>query len=89
MAGVRLSEVKVVRSVSERRLTHARRTHLDGALAVGEGFGPAHHGELLQGMFTDDSGRLRRALVTLPHPHRGSRAIFRPSQSHWGIVGTP
>jgi uncharacterized protein involved in propanediol utilization len=66
------------------------RTAATGDLAeVGEGFGPAHHGELLQGMFTDDAGQLRRALVTLPHPRLGSRAVFRPSQSHWGIVGTP
>lgn len=40
-------------------------------------------------MFQDGAGRYHRALVTLPHPHRGSRAVFRPSQSHWGIVGTP
>lgn len=40
-------------------------------------------------MFSDNAGRFRRALVTLPYPHRGSRAVFRPSQSHWGIVGTP
>jgi uncharacterized protein involved in propanediol utilization len=55
---------------------------------IGIGYAPAHHGELLQGIFEDDAGRLRRALVTLPHPDLGSRAIFHPSQSHWGIVGT-
>lgn len=56
---------------------------------VGVGRAPAHHGELLQGMFDDTEGRLRRGLVTLPCPPRGSRAEFRPSHSHWGIVGTP
>jgi uncharacterized protein involved in propanediol utilization len=56
---------------------------------VGVGRAPAHHGELLQGMFDDGTGRLRRGLVTLPCPVRGSRAEFHPSQSHWGIVGTP
>jgi uncharacterized protein involved in propanediol utilization len=56
---------------------------------VGTGYAPAHHGELLQGVFEDDAGRLRRALVTLPQANLGSRAVFFPSESHWGIVGTP
>lgn len=56
---------------------------------VGAGYAYAHHGELLQGMFTDSTGRLRRALVTLPDPSHGSRAVFHPSQHHWGVVGTP
>lgn len=56
---------------------------------VGVGYAYAHHGELLQGMFEDGAGRLRRALVTLPHRERGSRAVFYPSQNHWGVVGTP
>ncbi|MGO8960325.1 MAG: GHMP kinase [Streptosporangiaceae bacterium] len=56
---------------------------------VGIGYAPAHHGELLQGMFDDGAGQLRRALVTLPQPGRGSRAVFRPSGNHWGVVGTP
>jgi uncharacterized protein involved in propanediol utilization len=56
---------------------------------VGVGYAPSHHGELLQGVFEDDTGQLRRALVTLPLPDRGSRAVFYPSQSHWGVVGTP
>ena len=59
------------------------------AAEFGVGWAPAHHGELLQGMFTDDAGRPCRALVTLPHPEQGSRAVFYPSQSHWGVVGTP
>ncbi len=54
----------------------------------GTGSAPGHHGELLQGMFTDSTGRLRRGLVTLPQPDRVSRAVFYPSYDHWGIVGT-
>ncbi|HEX6755823.1 MAG TPA: hypothetical protein VF109_07735 [Mycobacteriales bacterium] len=56
---------------------------------MGVGHAPAHHGELLQGVFLDDAGRPRRALVTLPLPERGTRAVFRPSHAHWGVVGTP
>jgi uncharacterized protein involved in propanediol utilization len=57
--------------------------------AVGVGHAQGHHGELLQGVFDDGTGRLRRALVTLPAPDRGSRAIFYPSDRHWGVVGAP
>jgi uncharacterized protein involved in propanediol utilization len=68
-----------------------RRRSAGGGLPteVGQGFAPAHHGELLQGVFEDDTGQLRRGLVTLPHARLGTRAVFFPSQSHWGIVGTP
>ncbi len=59
------------------------------AREVGIGHAPAHHGELLQGTFADRTGRLRRALVTLPQPGLGSRAVFHPSHHHWGVVGTP
>src|ERR1700685_620389 len=52
---------------------HDRRQQ--GELDVGVGYAPAHHGELLQGMFDDGTGGLRRALVTLPQPGRGSRAV--------------
>lgn len=55
----------------------------------GVGFAPAHHGELLQGVFPDAAGVWRRALVTLPMPGHGSCAVFQPSDRHWGIVGTP
>jgi uncharacterized protein involved in propanediol utilization len=55
----------------------------------GVGYACAHHGELLQGMFHDDTGRLVRGLVTLPLPDRTTRAVFYPSQRHWGVVGTP
>jgi uncharacterized protein involved in propanediol utilization len=57
--------------------------------AVGTGSAQGHHGELLQGVFEDGAGRPRRALVTLPAPGRGSRAVFRPSWEHWGVVGAP
>ncbi|MGE5829267.1 MAG: hypothetical protein ACM30G_13035 [Micromonosporaceae bacterium] len=73
--------------VTPRRTAHGRSSLAQAGLGVG--YAPAHHGELLQGMFQDSAGRFRRALVTLPYPDRGSRAVFRPSQSHWGIVGTP
>lgn len=59
------------------------------SIGVGVGHAPAHHGELLQGMFDDGTGRVRRGLVTMPCGVRGSSAVFHPSQSHWGIVGTP
>lgn len=55
----------------------------------GVGHGCAHHGELLQGVFRDGTGRLVRGLVTLPVPDRTARAVFYPSQRHWGVVGTP
>lgn len=44
--------------------------------ASSTGSAPAHHGEILQGAFRDGHGRVRRALVTLPYPERGSRATF-------------
>jgi len=56
---------------------------------VGIGFAPAHHGELLQGMFADEAGVPHRALVTLPQPALGTRAVFRPSYTHGGILGPP
>ncbi|HST46941.1 GHMP kinase [Jatrophihabitans sp.] len=56
---------------------------------VGVGYAPAHHGELLQGMFRDPAGQPRRALVTLPQPGRGTRAAFHPSYSHGGVLGPP
>ena len=56
---------------------------------VGIGFAPAHHGELLQGMFADEAGVPHRALVTLPQPALGTRAVFRPSYTHGGVLGPP
>jgi uncharacterized protein involved in propanediol utilization len=60
-----------------------------GTFEVGVGHACAHHGELMQGMFTDRAGQLRRGLVTLAQPDRVSQAVFEPSERHWGIVGTP
>ena len=42
----------------------------------GAGTAIAHHGELLQGVFEDDNGRLHRGLVTLPLPAMTSQATF-------------
>ncbi|HJQ03008.1 MAG TPA: hypothetical protein VJ851_15540 [Jatrophihabitans sp.] len=60
-----------------------------GGDAVGIGFALAHHGELLQGMFLDEFGTPHRALVTLPQPALGTRAVFRPSYTHSGVLGPP
>jgi uncharacterized protein involved in propanediol utilization len=60
-----------------------------GPGTVGLGFAPAHHGELLQGMFLDEAGVPHRALVTLPHSALGTRAVFRPSYTHSGVLGPP
>jgi uncharacterized protein involved in propanediol utilization len=54
--------------------------------AWGVGFAPGHHGEILQGVF-QHAGRLRRALVTLPNPEVGSRAIFHPGTAP-GVIGS-
>jgi uncharacterized protein involved in propanediol utilization len=78
-----------VRTLRELQPTNGRPGRHPAQFEVGTGYAPAHHGELLQGMFADETGRLHRALVTLPCPGRGSRAVFYPSQAHWGIVGTP
>jgi uncharacterized protein involved in propanediol utilization len=51
-----------------------------------EGHGSAigHHGELLQGTFSDRFGNWHRALVTLPVPGMVTRAVFRPGPG--GVV---
>jgi len=41
----------------------------------------AHHGELVQGVFEDDGGRLHRALVTLPLTKLRSDATFTRTES--------
>lgn len=46
------------------------------ATPVGTGQAIAHHGELVQGVFEDDHGRLHRALVTLPLARLRSQASF-------------
>jgi uncharacterized protein involved in propanediol utilization len=58
-----------------------------GPDAVGIGYASAHHGELLQGIF-EENGHWRRALVTLPLPDWGSRAVFNPGH-HDGVAGRP
>lgn len=45
---------------------------------VGSGHATCHHGEILQGVFLDASGRPCRGLVTLPMPGPGVRAEFTP-----------
>jgi len=73
--------------VQQLPATDRGRRH-SAAFDTGVGYAPAHHGELLQGIFSD-AGGLRRALVTLPQPERGTRAVFYPSYSHGGVVGPP
>jgi uncharacterized protein involved in propanediol utilization len=67
----------------------AGQPRIAGQELVGTGFAPAHHGELLQGMFLDEAGVSHRALVTLPQPALGTRATFRPSYTHGGVLGPP
>ncbi|MCH4561195.1 uncharacterized protein involved in propanediol utilization [Mesorhizobium sp. USDA 4775] len=52
------------------------------SLAIG------HHGEILQGVFRDDSRRLHRGLVSLPFAHRFSIARVRPSSDR-GMTVVP
>jgi uncharacterized protein involved in propanediol utilization len=59
-----------------------------GPDAVGVGYASAHHGELLQGVF-ENNGHWRRALVTLPLPDWGSRAVFIPSSHDDDVTGLP
>ncbi|TWJ31030.1 GHMP family kinase ATP-binding protein [Micromonospora sagamiensis] len=56
---------------------------------MGIGNAPAHHGELLQGMFDCAGGRPQRALVTLTHPQYGTRACFRPCDTSGVTVTDP
>lgn len=64
-------------------------TATSASLACSTGSAPAHHGEILQGAFRDSRGRLRRALVTLPHPERGSRVTFYPDAARTEILCPP
>jgi len=45
------------------------------------GAGPGHHGEILQGVFRDDAGRLHRGLVSLPCPLFNSVAWARQREA--------
>ena len=49
-------------------------------LQVGVGRAIAHHGELLQGVFENEDGRLHRALVTLPMLNQHALVTFWPSK---------
>jgi uncharacterized protein involved in propanediol utilization len=49
--------------------------------ARGTGSASAHHGEIMQGMFYDDNGKLTRGLVTLQYPERRCYATFYPDRS--------
>lgn len=51
-----------------------------GALRVGTGTAIGHHGELLQGVFPDEKGRLHRALLTLPFSRAQSVVTFWPEE---------
>ncbi|MFJ5811654.1 GHMP kinase [Streptomyces sp. NPDC093093] len=61
------------------------------ARRTGTGHAPGHHGEILQGVFLDDTGRRCAGLVTLPLPGPGSRAEFtrRPGTSPQQITVVP
>ncbi|UGY16852.1 kinase [Bradyrhizobium septentrionale] len=59
-----------------------------GSTQVGVGRAIGHHGELLQGVFEGEDGRLHRGLITLPFPARHSVATFWP-QSTEGIRTSP
>ncbi|MBW9075664.1 kinase [Agrobacterium deltaense] len=48
------------------------------SLRVGVGRAIAHHGEVLQGVFADETGRLHRGLLTLPCRRGESIATFWP-----------
>jgi len=61
----------------------------DSQAAPSIGVAPAHHGEIIQGAFHDNAGRLCRALVTLRHPELSSRATFYPSRERADITGPP
>ena len=57
--------------------------------ATGTGSAAAHHGEILQGAFRDDQGRVRRALVTLRCSGWKSHATFYPSAQAADITCEP
>jgi uncharacterized protein involved in propanediol utilization len=45
---------------------------------VGMATASVHHGEILQGVFTDDDGRLRRGLMSMPCDLYSARATYAP-----------
>ncbi|WP_143229328.1 GHMP family kinase ATP-binding protein [Actinophytocola xanthii] len=58
-------------------------------MIVGTGHSAVHHGELLQGVFVDASGRPCRGLVTLPMGGPGVRAEFAPTPGTGVVVVRP
>ncbi|ACC76427.1 GHMP kinase [Paraburkholderia caribensis] len=52
----------------------------------GKGEAAGHHGELLQGVFEDDTGLLRRGLVSMPYRQLKSRAEFLPNEEREVVV---
>lgn len=56
---------------------------------VGRGSAIAHHGEILQGVFQEPGGRLRRGLVSLRCGLFGSEATFEPASNGAVHVGPP
>lgn len=58
-------------------------------LRVGVGRASAHHGELLQGVFEDERGRLHRGLITLPLPTLSTTATLWPRAQARGIRTRP
>lgn len=54
--------------------------------SVGTASAIAHHGELIQGVFKDDGGRLHRGLVTLPIAGLRSEATFAKSDDDAVVV---
>ncbi|MBZ9772272.1 GHMP kinase [Mesorhizobium sp. CO1-1-8] len=50
--------------------------------ATGRAEAMGHHGELVQGLFEDTGGSLKRALVSLPCPDLRARASFQPDEGN-------
>ncbi|TPJ66032.1 kinase [Mesorhizobium sp. B2-7-1] len=61
-------------------------SHETPRLLVGTASAIAHHGELIQGVFKDDGGRLHRGLVTLPVAGLRSEASFARSDDDAIVV---
>ncbi|MFE5328099.1 hypothetical protein ACFRCG_17145 [Embleya sp. NPDC056575] len=55
---------------------------------VALGSAMAHHGEILQGVFERDDGRLTHAVVSLPLPTLHARATFVPERA-FGVTVSP
>jgi len=75
--------------VAAPRAGRTLKVSVESRLAQGVGFASAHHGEILQGVFYDDKGKLRRGLVTLGFAERGSHATFYPYAMRTDIVSSP